>query len=208
MRSRIRITAALLVLALLAPLVHAEGIRFAAAGDSRLSLSGDSTLHAYESVSTGFSATADLHAPVRTGDMAALRQAIFNGKMSGFVLQVPVRKLKSAREGLDENLHKALRAPEFPEITFKMTSYEAYSAGEDARILIKAGGQLQVAGKIRDTVITGYVHLSADAFTLSGTKELLMSDFDVHAPVLFLGTVKTDDKIVVHFNLRMVPIKK
>lgn len=203
------VPAALPVFFLLSPgSVSAEPTRFASRPESRLYLSGDSTLHKFQSVAHGLVAVAEMKGDLRSGDLAAMRSAIFNGKMSGFIVQVPVLRLKSDHDGLDENLQKALKATENPEITFKMTSYEAYSAGEDTRIMIQAQGLLRVAGKERKTMIQGIVNLTGDSFTITGSKELFMSEFDVHPPVLFIGTVKTADKVIIHFNLKMTPLRK
>jgi len=193
---------------LLAGHLSAEPTHFVTSPESKLYLTGDSTLHKFRSVAFGFAAAGELQAQIKSGDVAAMRAALFKGKMVSFILRVPVIKMKSERDGLDENLQKALSAAENPEITFRMTSYEAYSTDEDTRIMVRAEGTLRAAGKERKTMIEGIVNLSGNSFTLSGSTELLMSEFDVKPPVLFMGAVKTDDKVVIHFDLRMIPAKK
>lgn len=186
----------------------ADSIRYTAGAGSKLVLNGDSTLHKYACVAQQIKAEGELQINSKKRDVEAIRTAVIEGKMSAWTVRIPVAGLKSEHSGLDENLQKAMRADQFPEVTFKMTSYKTDAAGPDNALAIKAQGVLTVAGKSRNVSINGLMTITENGFTLSGKKGLLMSEYSVEPPVLFMGTVKTDDKVEIQFNLNMLSNQK
>lgn len=183
--------------------LSADNLRFIAGAGSKLLLNGDSTLHKYSCVAQQLTAEGVLKLPSKKRDVQSIRTAVIEGKMSTWTVRIPVASLKSEHSGLDENLQKSMRADQHPEVTFKMTSYKTDAAGPDNMLSVKAQGVLTVAGKVRNVSVTGLMTITDGGFTLAGKKGLLMSDFSVEAPVLFMGTVKTDDKVEIQFNLNM-----
>lgn len=184
--------------------VYADSIRYTAGAGSKLVLNGDSTLHKYACVAQQLTAEGELKIASKKRDVEAIRTAVIEGKMSNWTVRIPVAGLKSEHSGLDENLQKSMRADQFPEVTFKMTSYKTDAAGPDNMLSIKAQGVLTVAGKSRNVSLTGLMTITDTGFMLSGKKGLLMSEYSVEPPVLFMGTVKTDDKVEIQFNLNML----
>lgn len=181
----------------------AENIRYTAGACSKLVLNGDSTLHKYACVAQQLAAEGELRIASKKRDVETIRTAVIEGKMSSWTVRIPIAGLKSEHTGLDENLQKAMHAGQFPEVTFKMTSYKTDAAGPDNMLSIKAQGMLTVAGQSRNVSLTGLMTITDTGFMLSGKKGLLMSEYSVEAPVLFMGTVKTDDKVEIQFNLNM-----
>lgn len=186
----------------------ADSIRYTAGAGSKLVLNGDSTLHKYTCVAQQITAQGELKINSKKHDVVTIRTAVVEGKMSSWVVRIPVTGLKSEHSGLDENLQKSMHAGQFPEVTFKMTSYKTDTAGPDNALAIKAQGVLTVAGKSRNVTINGLMTITENGFTLSGKKGLLMSEYSVEPPVLFMGTVKTDDKVEIQFNLNMLSNQK
>jgi polyisoprenoid-binding protein YceI len=207
-RSIVKFTAMLMVAGTLSLPASAAAIHFVSSAGSSLILKGDSTLHKYECKTQRATAAGKLELSAKQPTITEMRTALFEGKMTQWIVRVPVKTLKSERDGLDENLQKALKADKYPDIVFTMSSYETYSAGADSRLSVTAKGTLTVAGKSRVVSIPAIINLADGSFILSGEKSLLMSDYGVVAPVLFMGTVKTDDKVVIHFKMHMVQSKK
>ena len=78
----------------------------------------------------------------------------------------------------------------------------AYFSVDSTVVLVS--GKLSVAGA-RKTV-SMYVSLvrgEGAAVRALGTTELLMTDFGVEPPSMMFGVLKTDDKIVINFNLSL-----
>jgi len=174
---------------------------FSLAPGSRLSLEGQSTLHAYSSTATKVEATAEFDGTFAAGSAEA-RAAVAAGALKSLRLTVPVAALKSGEGGLDKNMQKALKQDTAPVIRFTLLDYKAEEV-KDGSLLVKAHGRLSIAGVDKETVVEATCRFGPGGVEVSGAKDLLMSDFGIKPPVMMLGTIKTADKIVVRFALKL-----
>jgi hypothetical protein len=172
------------------------------ASPSRVWLEGDSTLHKYKAEATQIDTTLGFAPDPAKPAKEPLGRLARDRRIQG-ELTIPVQKLSSGDKGLDENLRKTLKAPEHPNIVFRLASYEVMPSSEAGAFLVKLRGTLQVAGAERPQDLIGRVAESAEGLRLTGSKELRMSEFGVKAPVLMLGAIKTDDRIVVRYDLQL-----
>lgn len=155
--------------------------------ESRLRLFGDSTLHAYHSDATTMTVTI----AVAEGAVAPFATSLRSLKVA-----VPVLGLKSGKEGLDQNLWKTLKAAEYPDITFTMSRYEAGSS-----TWVKVLGALTVAGRTKEVELKAALSAEGTGVRVKGRQELLMSDFGIKPPTMFLGALKTADTVAVDYDL-------
>jgi polyisoprenoid-binding protein YceI len=174
---------------------------FSLAPGSRLSLEGQSTLHAYSSTATKVEATAEFDGTFAAGSAEA-RAAVAAGALKSLRVTVPVVALKSGEGGLDKNMQKALKQDTAPVIRFTLLDYKAEEA-KDGSLLVKAHGRLSIAGVDKETVVEATCRFGPGGVEVSGAKDLLMSDFGIKPPVMMMGTIKTADKIVVRFALKL-----
>jgi polyisoprenoid-binding protein YceI len=179
----------------------AAAAAFSLAPGSRLSLEGQSTLHAWSSTATKVEATAELDGAFAAGSPDA-RAAVAAGALKSLRVAVPVAALKSGEGSLDKNMQKALKQDTAPVIRFTLLDYKAEEA-KDGSLLVKAHGRLSVAGVDKETVVEAACRFGPDGVEVSGAKEVLMSDFGIKPPVMMLGTIKTADKVVVRFALKL-----
>jgi polyisoprenoid-binding protein YceI len=170
----------------------------------RLWLTGDSTLHAYSVQATQFDAAADFDAAFPAG-AAEARAAVAGGGLKNLRISVPVAGLKSGESGLDKNLEKALKQDAAPVIRFTVADYQTEDA-KDGGLLVKAHGKLSLAGVEKDAEVDGTCRFAAGEVEVTGATDLLMSDFGIKPPVLMLGAIKTADKVVVHFDIKLKPL--
>ena len=155
---------------------------------STLRLDGTSTLHPFS-----FTAS-ELRVD---GDIAARTP-------SRLVVEIPVAQLHSGESGLDKNMRKSLKADQVPDIRFELTGFQIDSTGTDSTVGITAQGRLSIAGVTRAIALQAGCRYGADAVRARGQKELLMTDFGVKPPTMMMGTIRTGDKVTVHFDLNLV----
>lgn len=172
----------------------ATGTKSVAAG-GRVWLEGDSTLHRYGAEAKDFSAKLEVPQEAVFDLAAALR----DGKATGLWVNVPVARLSSGEQGLDENLHKTLKAAEHPTISFRMKSYRSVAAANGFDV--EAQGELMVAGVRRQVKVTARANPVRGGVRLTGTVPLLMTDYGIVPPVMMLGTIKTRNEVSVRFEL-------
>src|SRR5262249_4056876 len=108
---------------------------------ARVSIAGTSNIHPYTASTTAVRVTrAQLAARAQTW-----QDILRPGAIEAFEVSIPAATLSSPREGLDKNMHKALKVVEHPEITFRLRRLEGEPPGP-----MKAIGLLRIAGVERE----------------------------------------------------------
>lgn len=114
--------------------------------------------------------------------------------VEAFEIAIKAAALRSERDGLDKNMHKALKATEFPDIVFRLARLEGQGAA------LKATGTLKIAGVEKDVTFDLKAVSSASTLTFSGQVPLVMTDFGIAPPKALMGALKTDPKVTVKFE--------
>jgi hypothetical protein len=172
-----------------------------AAGAS-LELDGDSSLHRYSAKAHGVRASAGLDSARLSGaapppDLEALVRGHF---IRTFQLIVPVAQLSSGEHGLDDNMRKALKGDRFKEIRFQMDSYDVAPPSAGPAIAVTLHGRLSLAGVERKIDVGASGVRVKNGFRVTGSKDLLMTDYQIKPPTMMLGAIKTKNLITVKFN--------
>jgi polyisoprenoid-binding protein YceI len=162
---------------------------------SRVSLAGTSNIHAY-TASTTHVRLVRLQLANGVGGINVWDDALKPGAIEAFAIAIPAATLSSPREGLDKNMHKALKVAEHPEISFRLTRLE----GADASGNIRGIGMLTIAGVEREVALDLKTHHTDATVTVRGEIQLLMTDFGITPPKAMLGMLKTDPKVTVTFE--------
>jgi hypothetical protein len=162
---------------------------------ARVTIDGDSNLHPYTASSTAIRLTR-----VQTSEGVAGPDVWSNlvkpGALQAFEVAIPVLNLSSPKDGLDKNMHKALKAQAHPEITFRLVRLEAGVSDGTFRGI----GVLRVAGVEKEVALAITTQAQNGAMTVKGEIELLMPDFGIAPPKAMLGMLKTDPKVKVTFE--------
>ena len=117
------------------------------------------------------------------------------GAIEAFEVAIPAATLASTKEGLDKNMHKALKTQEHPDITFRLARVEPAAAGG-----VKLVGTLRIAGVEREVSLNATTRRNDSGLTVKGELQLLMTDYGITPPKAMLGMLKTDPKVTVTFE--------
>jgi polyisoprenoid-binding protein YceI len=162
---------------------------------SRVSLAGTSNIHAYTASSTAARIVRLQVANAALGPDAW--EHIFKpAALEAFEIAIPAATLASPKEGLDKNMHKALKVTEHPDITFRLSRVE----GPEASGVIRGVGILKIAGVEREVVLALKSQRTGANLTVTGEVQLLMTDFGITPPKAMMGMLKTDPKVTVTFE--------
>ena len=173
----------------------AQAARPLAIDTARVTIAGTSNIHAYTASTTTVRVTRAVLGSGVAG--AAFWDAIVKpGALEAFEVAIPAAQLTSPKEGLDKNMHKALKVQEHADITFGLTALEP---GATAGTL-KARGVLRIAGVERDVVLDLTTERREASLTVKGKVNLLMTDYGIKPPTAMLGMLKTDPKVTVTFE--------
>ena len=188
--SIIRFTCGALALAVTAitPLLAQERQAVALAS-AKVTLAGTSNLHDYTATTTSVRLT---RLQVASGaDLAALTTP---GTVQAFEIAIPAASLHSTRDGLDKNMHKALKAKEFADIVFRLSRLEPKGSA------LRAIGVLRLAGVEKEIAFDLVTATKNGSLVVTGSVDLLMTDFGIPAPKAMMGMLKTDPKVTISFE--------
>ena len=162
--------------------------------NSKLSVTGTSSLDDWELKATGFSAETGLK--LEDGSVSEIQYIKFT---------TPVSELESGKNIMDNKAHDALKEKKFPQIKFTLKGDRPLAlSGKNATL----DGMLTIAGKTKEIKIPVDFNIFSDRqFTVSGKVRLKMSDFGIAQPTAFFRTLKTDDEVEVKYNLEFTKVK-
>lgn len=189
---------ALVTVLVLSPAVFAASrptVRASILPNSRLWVSGTSTVRSFECKATALDAkievaNADMPREVMSGQKA----------VQTVVVKVTPKQLDCANSTMNEHMLKALKADKNSLIEFRMSSYDiAQSTGA---IKGKLSGSLSLGGVTKNIAFDAKATNGANgALHVVGAYPLTMSEFGLKAPSLMMGTMKVGNKVTVNFDL-------
>ena len=176
------------------PIAKAEGPL--AIDSARITIAGTSNVHAYTaSTTTVRVARSQVGASIIGPEF--WENALKPGAIEAFEIAVPAATLTSPKDGLDKNMHKALKVQEYPDITFRLSRFEV---NESASGKAKAFGVLRIAGVERQVALDITAKRSGSTLAVQGSVDLLMTDYGITPPKAMLGMLKTDPKVTITFE--------
>jgi polyisoprenoid-binding protein YceI len=124
--------------------------------------------------------------------------------VGGLSLMLPVQNLKSENAGITKKAYKALKADQFENIMFELTSAHFISSGFN-RYRIVAYGNLTIAGVTQPTTLNASLVIHDDGtVAFMGVTPLYLSDFNIERPSFLLGAMKVDDVVVLNYTMLFV----
>jgi len=158
---------------------------------ARVAIAGTSNIHAYTA-----STTAARIVRLQLAEGASVADSLKPGAIEALEISIPAATLSSPKEGLDKNMHKALKVTAYPEINFRLVRFENASASDTVR----AVGVLRIAGVEREVALNLKTQHNDASVAVKGEVQLLMTDFGITPPTAMLGMLKTDPKVTVTFE--------
>jgi polyisoprenoid-binding protein YceI len=114
---------------------------------------------------------------------------------------LPVLNLKGEQHAMDEDAYKALKADQYKDIDFKLTS-ATVEPQAGSLYAIQALGKLTVAGVTRIVTLKMQSHVAKDgSIAFTGAENVKMSDYNVERPSHFFGIIKAGDDMTLSYTL-------
>jgi polyisoprenoid-binding protein YceI len=121
--------------------------------------------------------------------------------LSSFSFSVEARSLKSEHASMDDRTYKTIKADQFPKISFKLTS-AVVSPVQKGRFLIKAKGDLTIAGATQSIVLDVTANVNADnTITCTGAQKLQLREYKIDPPSFMLGAMKVANDLTIQYNI-------
>jgi polyisoprenoid-binding protein YceI len=165
--------------------------------DSRLIISGTSSLHAWQCRAEQLSG--QLQAEVDGTNLKSVRSLVLNA------IVMSIRSIKENGEyfekAMDKNVYKALAADKHPNITFTLARINSMRASGNRTATIDAIGMLRIAGISKEIPLVVNGTLTTNGIIFEGSVPIKMKDFNVDPPTALFGTIKTGNEVVVEFKV-------
>ena len=190
------LTTALTVL--MAAQAAAQGAKMTVRPESKLTLAGGSNVHDWVCSSSALNATIALDSSYDTKPLSSIAKPI-----TQVVVAIPVKSLKCGHGKMDDNMYKALKAEQYPEIKYVLDTYEIDKARTSAEAFVAlTRGQLTVAGQTKTVEIpVSAVRKDGGSMTGEGSVAMKITDFGIKPPTAMLGALKTKDDITISFKV-------
>jgi len=156
---------------------------------SSVKMAGTSTLHDW---------TADVTKVSGNGQLTFVNNALT--ALKSLTITMTTNSIKSSKgETMDNNMMKQLKAKDNPTMTYSLTKVTSITQ-KGGVYYLETEGKLTIAGTTKTVNLSVTGTVSGNQITFKGTKKMKMTDFNVEPPVLFLGTLKTDDNVTITFE--------
>lgn len=161
--------------------------------ESRIWVEGTSTVRSYTCRATRIEGT--------VGGDGSLAVSQLQTTIRDAEVNVSVSSLECGNGTMNEHMRNALKASENPSIQFRMDSHQVYVV-TDVLARVQFRGAIRIAGQERPFTAEATVSREADGATrISGSKEILMSEFGVRPPTLMMGTLRVRDRVQIFFDV-------
>jgi polyisoprenoid-binding protein YceI len=166
-----------------------------AISSANVSVDGTSNVHSFTASTT----TVRLLAVEIAGNPGEdlLAHVLTPGALSRLDVAIPAATLRSVKGDIDDNMHKALKVKEFADIRFRLRVVEAEAAG------YRAAGWLTIAGVEKDVSFLVQVQRTGAGLVVTGSTDLMMTDYGINPPRAMLGVLKTNPKVTIRLELTL-----
>jgi polyisoprenoid-binding protein YceI len=171
--------------------------RVAVAPDSKLWIEGTSNLHGWSCKATTLEAAVELDAATANEVAVAPPKSLKRVQV-----KVPVKSIKCGHGGMDDNLYKALKADESPDISYIMATFDAAPGEAKDSFTLHTVGTLTVAGKENNLTMDVIATRMPDGTVkATGMVPIKMTDYGIKPPTAIFGRLKTGDEVKINFEL-------
>ena len=170
----------------------ATPLRLGVRSDSRLWLEGSSNVRDWRCDATSLDASIDLDAAAeQSGDT----------RVRSVQVRVPTYSLTCGRSQMDRIMYKALHVDDEPDCRQIVGRFDVIADDESRQSLVMRG-TLRVAGVERVVRVPVQLEQMRDGtMRARGALPILMTDYGISPPTALFGVLRTENRIVVKFDL-------
>ena len=175
----------------------ATPLRLSVRPDSRLWLEGSSNVRDWRCNATSLDAAIDVDdRALRVGGESSVR------RVRHVQVRVPTHALTCGRSQMDNIMYKALHVDDEPDCQQIVGRFEIISQSGDVDRALVMQGTLRIAGRERAVRVPVVVEEERDgALRAQGSLPILMTDYGITPPTALFGVLRTENRIVVKFDL-------
>ena len=117
---------------------------------------------------------------------------------------VEAESLKSGKGGMDKNTYKALNTNDYKTIEFNLISSDKITDLDNENYNVTAKGDLTISGVTKRITLEFKLNIKNNLVSITGEKNIKMTDYKIDPPKALLGTIKTGDDVIIKFNTILI----
>lgn len=164
-----------------------QGQIFKTTDNFKVSVTGTSTLHDWECVTDEFDG--QISASINENELQ---------NITAFSFSFKAENLDSGKSGMDKKMYDAINSEKHPIISFKGEKVILLSS---KKALFE--GDFSINGTTKTLQMPVEISIENGRISLIGKKDFLLTDFDIEPPKALLGTIKTGNKVTIHYNVTL-----
>ena len=171
-------------------------LRLSVRPDSRLWLEGSSNVRDWRCEATSLDASVDVDDDATHGAASSVR------RLRHVQVRVPTHTLTCGRSQMDNIMYKALHVDDEPDGRQIVGRFDVIAQSGDIDRNVVMQGTLRIAGRERVVRVPMVVEEQRDgSLRAQGSLPILMTDYGIHPPTALFGVLRTENRIVVKFDL-------
>lgn len=121
--------------------------------------------------------------------------------LTSLKFSVLAKSLKSEKTSMDERTYKAMKADQFPKVTYQLT-FATVTMVQANKYSIQTSGNLTIAGRTQVIAMKVMALVNADgSITCHGQENLILTDYSIQPPSFMLGAMKVGNDLSIQFNI-------
>jgi len=119
-------------------------------------------------------------------------------------ISMPVENIDSDSRRMNNNMHGYLKKDQHPEITYRLVEVQELAMTGNPVIVLTVRGIVTAAGVEQEIVHdVEIVRNESGGLVVSGSQDLLMTDFGIDPPTAMLGSIRSRDEMTITFELHL-----
>lgn len=169
-------------------------LKYSIRDNSSIVLSGSSNLNDFQCVvnSNSTSGLLSISHDDKTSNIN-FKNALLRIKVASFDCKNPL---------MSRDLQKALKSDKFPNIEAELISAKPLGDSKASyKGSLKTTVAITISGKCKIVEIeVDWNKVKENEYRFTGSRQFLMSDFEINAPVAALGFIRVNNEIIIHFD--------
>lgn len=178
---------------------------FVPLNESRLWIEGSSNVNQFECQAEEYAGEATL--PETENDNISTPVTTTNELLS-IKIDIQVDSIECGKRKMNQDLQKALKAEQYPEITFLFQEANVLKEPDQAEdsFQLEVNGLLTVAGTTKEiSFITEAYYTGQNRVRARGGTTINMTDYGVTPPTALMGLIRANEELTVNFDLIAEP---
>jgi len=119
-------------------------------------------------------------------------------------IAIKVEDIDADSRRMNRNMHGYLKEDQYPEITYRLVEAKELAMLDNPGVKLTVRGVINAAGTDKEIIHDVEVRKNdGGGLVVSGSQDLLMTDFGIDPPTAVLGSIRSRDEMTITFEIHL-----